>query len=92
MKGIIVIKKEEGMVKKMGPKIPICDCILEDAEDGDEVEFEGKGIVMVKDGKRFLMLSELEGEGMEAMEESHSEDMNTWDSEDALMNFIKKLG
>lgn len=79
-------------MKPMGPKIPICDCILEDAEDGDEVEFEGKGIVIAKDGKRFLMLKELEGEGMGKMEESHTEDMNSWDSEDALMNFIKKLG
>lgn len=69
MSDIIIIKKED-MGGQMGPDamvntIGICDCILKDKNDGDEVEVTVKGTLIDHDGMRFIAAHTVEGEPVE---------------------------
>lgn len=106
MNAIVIIKKDQGMDNfghdAMANTIGICDCILKDATDGDEVTATIKGTLIEHDGMRFISVDTVDGESVEdpemaldqnpdegAMDAGAPPDHLLMDAEDALMNFMQ---
>jgi len=107
MNGIIIIKKDHmgPSADQYGPHamantVQICDCVLTDKKDGDEVEFTGKGTLVEHDGMRFITVSQVDGADVEEMpdmpndqqDQMNHEDMMGMDATDALAHFMQNKG
>lgn len=79
----------------MANSLCICDCILKDAKDGDEVTAEVKGTLIEHDGKRYIAVHTVDGAPVEEMDAGYQDmsqpDEPSYDTTagDALSNFMK---
>ena len=106
MNAILLVKKDHGMGSfghdAMANTVGVCDCILKDAKDGDQVNAKITGTLMEHDGKRYISIDEVDGQPVEdsemsmdanpdegSMDAPPSHDMgSSMDSEHALMQFM----
>lgn len=94
MKGLVIEFGGGHGPDAMSNSVCICDCVLKGKEDGDRVTFEGEGVIVEHEGKRYIAVDLVDGEPVEEMEgyeeEPSREDMMSMDSNEALDNFIER--
>lgn len=103
MKTVIVIGGDsQHGADAMSNTLCICDCILKDKKDGDDVEATIKGVLIDHgDGKRYIAVSQVDGEDVveedttdlgegEQPNDVSPEDLMNMDTTDALDNFMKQ--
>lgn len=81
----------------MSNSVCICDCILKDAKDGDDVKATIEGKLIEHEGKRYIAIHTVDGEAVEEMGPGYGSDMEeppedqmNMDAEDALASFLDK--
>lgn len=83
----------------MANSVCICDCILKDAKDGDNVKSQIEGVLVDHgDGKRYIAIHTVDGEPVEEMDSedygnnSNKENPMDMNAEDALSHFMQQQG
>ena len=94
----IIIEQDGGEMHgpdAMSNSVCICDCILKDAKDGENVKATIEGVLIEHEGKRYIAIRTVDGEPVEEMGPGYGEDtpdMADMSAEDALYDFMKKEG